>query len=645
LGAVMLEKLYWKRGKKMAKWNKDKRVLEHEHTKFWKFDLKDVAEPNLQKDVFPYSEVCRIDFDHKILPINPAEDIFITDTTFRDGQQARPPYTVKQIVDLYALMSRLGGPNGVIRQTEFFLYSTKDREAVEKCRELGLPFPEITGWIRAAADDVPLVKDMGLKETGILASVSDYHIFLKLNKTRKQALDDYLAVVRSILDAGIIPRCHFEDITRGDIYGFSIPFAIELMKLREESGIDIKVRLCDTMGYGVSYPGASLPRSVDKLVRAFIEDAGVLGHLLEWHGHNDFHKGLINASHAWLYGCSGANAALLGMGERTGNSPLEGLIIEYISLKGETDGIDTTAITDIANYFEKEIGVRIPPNYPFVGSDFNVTRAGVHIDGLIKNEEIYNIFDTAALLNRPIIPMVTDKSGKSGIAFWINSHFGLKGEAAVDKRHPGVSRIHKWVADEYESGRVTSISNEELVKRVQKYIPELFMSELEKIKHIASQTAVAVVNQVIEHPDMKTMKPELQEPVMQQFIEENPSIQFAYVVDMNGRKMTRNITNIADRAKYENYGVGTDQSDREWFIRPLQTGKIHVTNFYISKMTGALCITVSSPIVDKNDEMVGIFGVDIKFEDWVKRVEDIAEATQIALREEYEAKSKSDRWV
>jgi hypothetical protein len=243
------------------------------------------------------------------------------------------------------------------------------------------------------------------------------------------------------------------------------------------------------------------------------------------------------------------------------------------------------------------------------------------------------------------MPMVTDVSGKAGIAFWINSHFGLKGDSAVDKRHPGVSRIHKWVAEEYESGRVTSISNEELVKRVQKYIPELFMSELDKIKFDASQAAVAVVNHVIEHADMKTMNPELQEAVMMQFIEENPSIQFAYVVDTSGRKTTRNITNIADRAKYENYGVGTDQSDREWFIKPLQTGKIHVTNFYISKMTGALCITASSPIVDKNDEIVGVFGVDIKFEDWVKRVEDIAEATQIALREEYEAKTKSDRWV
>lgn len=628
----------------MARWNKDLRILDHEHSRHWKFELRNTEEPNLQKDVFPYSEISRIDFDHKLLSIRPAEGIFITDTTFRDGQQARPPYTVKQIVDLYKLLSALGGINGVIRQTEFFLYSAKDREAVAKCQELGLRFPEITGWIRASKDDINLVKEAGLKETGILTSASDYHIFLKLNKNRAAAMADYLSIVISILDMGIIPRCHFEDLTRADIYGFCIPFAIELMRLREESGIDIKIRLCDTLGYGVTYPGAALPRAVDKLVRAFIDDAGVPGSLLEWHGHNDFHKAMINGATAWLYGCAAANSTLLGMGERTGNPPLEALIIEYISLLGSANGIDTTVITDIAQYFEKEVGVKIPSNYPFVGSDFNVTMAGVHVDGLIKNEEIYNIFDTNKLLRRPIVATITDKSGKSGIAFWINQRLGLRGEVTIDKRHPGVAKIHKWITEQYEQGRATSISHEEMERLVRKYLPELFMSELERIKMRAAEAALSVIAQVIEHPAMKTMQPELQEPAMQKVIEENPSIQFAYVVNTDGKKTTRNITNVVDRAKYENYGIGTDQSDREWFIRPMQTGKMHVTNFYISKMTGALCITASAPIMDEKDEMVGVFGVDIKFEDWVKRVEDIAEATQIALREEYEAQARSDRW-
>ena len=58
------------------------------------------------------------------------------------------------------------------------------------------------------------------------------------------------------------PRCHLEDITRADIYGYVVPFCLELMKLMKEYQIPIKVRACDTMGYGVNYPGAVIPRSV-----------------------------------------------------------------------------------------------------------------------------------------------------------------------------------------------------------------------------------------------------------------------------------------------------------------------------------------------------------------------------------------------
>jgi hypothetical protein len=219
------------------------------------FPLLDSQEPNLYRQVFPYEEVCRVEFDNQFIFIDPPEEIFITDTTFRDGQQARPPYTVEQIVDLFDMLHKLGGPNGVIRQCEFFLYSEKDKEALTKCMERNYRYPEITGWIRATKEDFKLVKEMGLKETGILSSVSDYHIFLKLKKNRRVVLREYLSIVSAALDLGIVPRCHFEDVTRADIYGFCVPLAQDLMRLSEESGIPVKIRLCDTMGYGVTYPG------------------------------------------------------------------------------------------------------------------------------------------------------------------------------------------------------------------------------------------------------------------------------------------------------------------------------------------------------------------------------------------------------
>ena len=606
----------------MARWNKLKKVLEHQHTKFWVYRLQDVPEPNLQREVFPYGEVSRIDFDHKLISIDPADEFVITDTTFRDGQQARPPYTVQQIEAIFDLLHRLSGDNGVIRQTEFFLYSKRDRESVERCLAKGYRYPEITAWIRAVEQDLDLVLDMGLKETGILTSVSDYHIFFKLNSSRAKIMEKYLAIVRAALEKGITPRCHFEDITRADIYGFCVPFAIELMKLREESGIDIKIRLCDTLGFGVTYPGAALPRSVPKLVRAIIDDAGVPGNLLEWHGHNDFHKVLINATTAWLYGCSAANGTLLGFGERTGNAPVEGLIIEYIGLMGHENGIDTSAITDMANYFTHELGYKIPANYPFAGSDFNATSAGIHADGLIKNEEIYNIFDTRKILSRPVSITVTDKTGIAGVAYWVNSRLGLEGENSINKRHPGIVKIHKRIMQEYEEGRVTSISRKEMEQWARQYLPEHFVSEFDLLKQEAHALAAHLVEEVVESEEIKSMDSSRQEPVLQSLLDLNPFIQYIYVTDREGKKTTPNITHIADRAKYDKAEIGEDLSDRDWFVNPIKDGKPYITDFYKSIYTGALCITVSAAIRDESDEIIGVLGLDIRFEDLAKLEEE-----------------------
>ena len=98
------------------------------------YRIKDIDEPKLFRDIYPYNEVPKIPFDHVIVPLGLAQDIFITDTTFRDGQQARPPYTAEQIVDLFDLLHGLGGPNGVIRQTELFL-----SEVYPVCKNLTNP--------------------------------------------------------------------------------------------------------------------------------------------------------------------------------------------------------------------------------------------------------------------------------------------------------------------------------------------------------------------------------------------------------------------------------------------------------------------------------------------------------------------------
>ena len=428
----------------------------------YQYELQDVAEPNLYREIFDYESIPKIAFNNRLVPINMPADIWMTDTTFRDGQQSVSPFKPEQIEHLFKLESRLGGPKGLIRQSEFFLYTDRDREALERCQALGLEVPGDHHLDSRQRKRLQARQGRGRAGDGHPASCSDYHIFKKMHLTRAQAMDKYLGIVKAALEQGIVPRCHFEDITRADFYGFVLPFAEQLMHLSEESGLPIKVRACDTMGYGISYPGAALPRSVPGIIYGLNHYARIPSEQLEWHGHNDFYKVVSNAGTAWLYGCSSVNCSLLGIGERTGNCPLEAMAIEYQALRGTTDGMDLTAVSEIAEYMEREIGLEISPRQPFVGRHFNVTRAGIHADGMLKDEEIYNIFDTATILNRPASVAVDSHSGLAGIAHWLNSYFRLKGENAVGKQDPLVAAVKEQVDALYAEGRNTVMGDEEL---------------------------------------------------------------------------------------------------------------------------------------------------------------------------------------
>ena len=581
--------------------------------------LDEPQKPQLHRELFPYNSICRTPFDGVLLSPRPAERFYITDTTFRDGQQARPPYTVKQIAKIFDLLHKLGGKSGLIQASEFFIYSAKDRKAMEVCRSRGYRFPRVTAWIRAHKDDLRLAHDMEFDEVGMLTSVSDYHIFMKLGKTRQQAMDMYLDMARQALEWGIIPRCHFEDVTRSDIYGFCLPLAQKLMELGQQASMPVKIRLCDTMGYGVPYAGATLPRSVQRIVRAFIDEAKVSGEYLEWHGHNDFHKVLVNGVSAWLAGCSTVNSTLLGFGERTGNTPLEALVIEYISLTGDDNAANTPVISEIADYFEKELDYVIPPNYPFVGRDFNATSAGVHVDGLDKCEEIYNIFDTKQILSRPVPIIITDKSGRAGVSYWINNTFKIPEEDKINKRHPSVGLIYDNIMAIYEStGRNTSFSHEEMLALVQCHMPELFESEFATMKRLAGKLSSHVLLKMAKDPQMLG-DVDNAEQHLASFISKYDFIQYIYLTDTNGQLLCSASHDLAMSDRYEKQPKGYDLSEREWFKEPMRYGKLHIMDVYQSCFTSKLVITVSCAVTDAQDNIYGIIGADIQLEELLKR--------------------------
>ncbi|MFN3921479.1 MAG: cache domain-containing protein, partial [Caldimicrobium sp.] len=236
----------------------------------------------------------------------------------------------------------------------------------------------------------------------------------------------------------------------------------------------------------------------------------------------------------------------------------------------------------------------------------------------------YNSFDSKKILNRPMQIIITDKSGTSGIAYWINTHFKLTGDRQIDKRHPGVVKMYKKILEQYEKGRITSISNEELITLTKKYLPELFESELDHLRKFATSLMSKIIDDLVQEKDIISLDKDKIKSLFKIFLEEHPYVQFIYIVDHEGKPIFGLTHDFEYKKKFEELLEKETFEDREWFINPIKTGKIYISNFYTSKITGTLCITISAPVRNIEDEIIGILGMDIRFEDLVKMESDNA---------------------
>ena len=391
-------------------------------------------------------------------------EAWTTETTHRDGQQGGLPLTAEQSLRIYDILCAFTGDSGAIRQAEFFVYRPSDRAALEGALERwhgGAPI-EPTTWIRASVKDVELIRTLGVRETGMLASASDYHTFHKFKPGgRNQAAQTYLDAVRVTVNAGIRPRVHLEDATRAPM-DFIAPFVSAVQDICAPSGMRPKFRVCDTMGLGLPYEDVPLPRSIPRMIKA-MSALGLDAEDLEFHPHNDTGLVTANCLAAIRAGCAAINGTSLGKGERTGNAPLEQVLLHLIGMGyfGD-DQPDFTQLNDLAALYA-DMGEPLPAKYPLYGRDAHRTRAGVHADGLNKFWWMYAPFNVPELLGRPLEVSLTKDSGVAGVIFLIKQHLGQD----LSKDDPLVQAVTTWLLGEFDGGRQTSVEWEELAPKVE----------------------------------------------------------------------------------------------------------------------------------------------------------------------------------
>jgi 2-phosphinomethylmalic acid synthase len=294
----------------------------------------------------------------------------------------------------------------------------------------------------------------------MLASASDYHTFYKFTPGgRRQAAASYLDAVRAVLDAGLRPRLHLEDATRAP-REFVLPF-VEAVQEVASGYPEIpppKFRICDTMGLGLPYDSVAWPRSVPKQVAA-LREAGVAAEDLEFHPHNDTHLIVANCLAALQAGCCAVNGTLLGKGERSGNAPLEAVLLHAAGMGCLPEVPDFRALNELVELYESR-GEGLPAKYPLYGRDAHRTRAGIHADGLNKFWRMYAPFDVPALLGRPLELSFTKDSGLAGLVFLIRQHTGEE----LAKDDPRVAAVHDELARRFDEGRQTAVEWEEIAE-------------------------------------------------------------------------------------------------------------------------------------------------------------------------------------
>lgn len=398
-------------------------------------------------------------------------EAWTTETTHRDGQQGGLPLSTERSMAIYDILCRFTAGSGAIRQAEFFVYRPSDRAALQGALERyqgGAPI-EPTTWIRATSKDVLLIRGLGVRETGMLASASDYHTFHKFKPGgRNQAAQTYLDAVKMALDAGIRPRLHLEDATRAPM-DFMCPFIEQTMAISAPyaPALRPKFRICDTMGLGLPYEDVALPRSIPRIFQE-MRKLGLHSADLEFHPHNDTWLVVANCLAAIRAGCGIINGTSLGKGERSGNAPLEAVLLHLCGMGYFRDAQpDFTALNDLVDLYA-DMDEPVPARYPLYGRDAHRTRAGIHADGLNKFWWMYAPFNVPQLLGRPLEVSLTKESGLAGLIFLVRQHTGL--DLAKDDSH--LQQVYAWLMEEFDNGRQTSVEWEELAPVLRRYMGE-----------------------------------------------------------------------------------------------------------------------------------------------------------------------------
>lgn len=298
----------------------------------------------------------------------------IIDTTLRDGEQtAGVVFTLKEKIVIAKELDKLGIE---IIEAGIPAMGIEEINGIKALLNLKLK-SEIMTWNRIVEEDIQKSLDCGVKLIHMSAPVSDIHIYKKLNKTKEWVLEQTKKCIKLAIDGGAIVSLGAEDASRADF-----DFLMEFYNLAKESGVS-RIRYADTVSY-------LDPISTYEVIKKIKEKIDLP---IDFHGHNDFGSATGNSLAAIKAGAEYISCSINGLGERAGNTSLEEIIMGTKYVLGIEKNYKLKKLIKISELVEEYSGKKISDTKPIVGKEVFSHESGIHVDGILKNKNTYELFN------------------------------------------------------------------------------------------------------------------------------------------------------------------------------------------------------------------------------------------------------------
>lgn len=349
------------------------------------------------------------------------KNICLVDTTLRDGEQAPGvSFSLAEKVEIARLLDESG-----VGEIEAGIPAMGRRERMQ-LRELTQQsfYARLTAWCRARSEDIRWAEESGFASAHISFPASDI-LLHSFDKSRAWIRREMRELVAEMHD-----RFGFVSVGLQDVSRTVFDDVLEIAECAAECGVD-RLRLADSVGLWTPDQAGSVVARLS---------AALPGLPLGVHVHNDLGMATANSLSAVKAGAEFVDVTVNGLGERTGNAPLEQVVV---ALKLGADcgtGVDSRSLYPLCQKVAEYSGREIPMNQPISGDCVFSHESGIHVRAQLRNPKAYQPFSASAV-GRSSRIVIGKHSGAAAVEHVLSGHGILADSARVKNMMEPLRRL------------------------------------------------------------------------------------------------------------------------------------------------------------------------------------------------------------